>query len=243
MGHLTLPGKLYLVATPIGNLQDITLRALETLRTVDVIAAEDTRRAAILLRHYEIRKPMVSYHNFNERTVTPRLLSELLNGKNIALITDAGSPGISDPAFYLLRETLANRIAAEAIPGPTALIPALTISGLPCHRFVFEGFPPIKKGRQSFFQALAQEERTIVLYEAPHRVVRTFEAILEYWGDRRAALARELTKMHEEVLRGRVSELLALLAQRTLKGECVLVIAGKSDHQQIEHQEEEEGSA
>jgi 16S rRNA (cytidine1402-2'-O)-methyltransferase len=240
--NLNLSGKLYLVATPIGNLQDITLRALETLRAVDVIAAEDTRRAAILLQHYEIRKPLASYHNFNERAVAPRLLAELLKGKNIALITDAGSPGISDPAFYLLRETLAQKIAVEAIPGPTALIPALTISGLPCHRFVFEGFPPVKKGRQTFFRTLAQEERTIVLYEAPHRVVRTLEAILQHWGDRRAALARELTKMHEEVLRGRVSELLAHLTQRTLRGECVLVIAGRSDHQQTEQQEEEEGS-
>ncbi|MGH7491554.1 MAG: 16S rRNA (cytidine(1402)-2'-O)-methyltransferase [bacterium] len=238
-----MPGKLYLVATPIGNLQDITLRALETLRTVDLIAAEDTRRAAILLGRYEIRKPMVSYHNFNERTAAPRLLAELLNEKNIALITDAGSPGISDPAFYLVRETLARKIAVEAIPGPTALIPALTLSGLPCHRFIFEGFPPVKKGRQTFFQTLAQEERTIVLYEAPSRVVRTLEAILHHWGDRRAAIARELTKLHEEVLRGPISELLVQLSQRTLKGECVIVIAGRSEDQKIEHQAGEKESS
>jgi len=224
-----LPGKLYLVATPIGNLQDLTLRALETLRSVDMIAAEDTRRAAILLRHYEIHKPVVSYHDFNERAAAPRLLAELLQGKNIALITDAGSPGISDPAFYLVREALAHQIPMTAIPGPAALIPALTLSGLPCHRFVFEGFPPAKKGRQKFFTALAQEERTFVLYESPHRVLRTLQSILEFCGDRRAALARELTKIYEEVLRGRVSELLAALSARTLKGECVLVIAGKDD--------------
>ena len=224
-----MTGKLYLVATPIGNLQDITLRAVETLRRVEIIAAEDTRRAAILLQHFEVRKPLVSYHNANERAAAPRLVAELLAGKNVALVTDAGSPGVSDPAFYLVRAALAQHIPVEALPGPTALIPALTLSGLPCHRFVFEGFPPVKKGRQTFFAALAQEERTIVLYEAPHRVMRTLQTILERWGDRRAALARELTKIHEEVLRGRVSELLAQLTPRTLKGECVLVVAGKSD--------------
>ena len=238
-----MSGKLYLVATPIGNLQDITLRALETLRTVDMIAAEDTRRAAILLRHYEIRKPMVSYHNFNERMAAPRLMAELLNGKNIALITDAGSPGISDPAFFLVRESLARSIAVEAIPGPTALIPALTLSGLPCHRFVFEGFPPVKKGRQTFLQTLAREERTVILYEAPSRVVRTLEAILHHCGDRRAVIARELTKLHEEVLRGRVSELLVQLSLRTLKGECVIVIAGRSEDQEIEPRAGEEESS
>lgn len=222
-----MAGKLYLVATPIGNLQDITLRAVETLREADVIAAEDTRHAAVLLRRFEIQKPVVSYHNFNERAAAPRLVAELLNGKNIALITDAGSPGISDPAFYLVRAALAAQIPVEALPGPTALIPALTLSGLPCHRFVFEGFPPVKKGRKTFFEKLGREERTIVLYEAPQRVVRTLQTILEMWGDRRAALARELTKIHEEILRGRVSALLELLTPRALKGECVLVIAGK----------------
>lgn len=237
-----MTGKLFLVATPIGNLQDITLRALETLRTVDVIAAEDTRHAAKLLQRHAIQKPLASYHNFNERVAAPRLVADLLNGKNVALISDAGSPGISDPAFYLVREALAREITVEALPGPTALIPALTISGLPCHRFVFEGFPPAKKGRQKFFRSLAQEERTIVLYEAPHRVVRTLEAILQEWGDRRTALARELTKIYEEVLRGRVSELLARLSPRTLKGECVLVVEGKNHESSTEQQQEDEGS-
>ncbi len=237
-----LTGKLYLVATPIGNLQDITLRALETLRAVDLIAAEDTRHAAILLQRHAIQKPLVSYHNFNERAAAPRLLADLLQGKNVALISDAGSPGISDPAFYLVREALAHAIPVEALPGPAALIPALTISGLPCHRFVFEGFPPVKKGRRKFFAALAHEERTIILYEAPHRVVRTLQAILEHCGDRRAALARELTKMHEEVLRGRVAELLASLLARTLKGECVLIVEGKDPDQTTENSEEEGSS-
>jgi 16S rRNA (cytidine1402-2'-O)-methyltransferase len=222
-----LTGKLYLVATPIGNLQDITLRALETLRTVDLIAAEDTRHAAILLRHYDIRKPTVSYHDFNERKVTPQLVAQLQSGKSVALITDAGTPGISDPGFYLVRAALAENIAVEAIPGPTAFVPALVLSGLPCDRFVFEGFPPAKKGRQSFFKNLAEEARTVVLYEAPHRVPRTLQEILEHWGDRRVALARELTKIHEEVRRGKISEILAGLKDQPLRGECVLVVEGR----------------
>lgn len=238
-----MSGKLYLVPTPIGNLQDITLRALETLRNVDLIAAEDTRRASILLRHFEIHKPTVSYHDFNEREMTPRLLAKLVAGENIALITDAGSPGISDPAFYLVREAIKQNLVAEALPGPTALIPALVLSGLPCHRFVFEGFPPAKKGRQTFFQALAQETRTIVLYEAPHRMVATLEAIQQWWGNRRLALARELTKLHEEVWRGRVAELLENLRQRTLKGECVLVIEGEQTEKEKKRQERDEENA
>ncbi len=232
-----MPGKLYLVPTPIGNLQDITLRALDTLRNVNLIAAEDTRRASILLRHFEIAKPTISYHDFNERETAPKLVAKIMAGENVALITDAGSPGISDPAFYLVREAIGHNIIVEALPGPTALIPALVLSGLPCHRFVFEGFPPAKKGRQTFFQALATEARTIVLYEAPHRIVATLEAVLKFWGDRRLALARELTKIHEEVWRGRVSELLENLTQRTLKGECVLVIEG-SPTQKVSHRQE-----
>ena len=223
-----MPGKLYLVATPIGNLQDITFRAIETLRNVDLIAAEDTRHAAILLRHYDIHKPTTSYHDFNERKVAPQLVAQLQQGKSIALITDAGSPGISDPGFYLVRAALAENIIVEAIPGPSAVIAAVTISGLPCDRFVFEGFPPAKKGRQTFFQNLANEPRTIVLYEAPQRVPRTLQDILTNWSDRRMALARELTKIHEEVRRGKVSEILAGLQEQTLRGECVLVVAGKS---------------
>jgi 16S rRNA (cytidine1402-2'-O)-methyltransferase len=220
-------GKLYLVATPIGNLQDITLRALETLRHVDLIAAEDTRHAAILLRHYEIHKPTTSYHDFNERKVAPQLVAQMLEGKNLALITDAGTPGISDPGFYLVRAALAENIVVEAIPGASAVIAAVTISGLPCDRFVFEGFPPAKKGRQAFFQNLAHEPRTIVLCEAPQRVPRTLQDMLTHWGDRRVALARELTKIHEEVRRGKVSEILAGLQEQTLRGECVLVVEGR----------------
>jgi 16S rRNA (cytidine1402-2'-O)-methyltransferase len=222
-----LAGKLYLVATPIGNLQDITLRALETLRSVDLIAAEDTRHAAILLRHYDIHKPAVSYHDFNERKVTPQLVAQLQAGKTIALITDAGTPGISDPGFYLVRAALAENLVVEAIPGPSAVVAAVTISGLPCDRFVFEGFPPVKKGRQTFFLNLAGEARTIVLYEAPQRVSRTLQDILTHWGDRRVALARELTKIHEEVRRGKASEILAGLQEQSLRGECVLVVEGR----------------
>ncbi|MCI0698864.1 16S rRNA (cytidine(1402)-2'-O)-methyltransferase [candidate division KSB1 bacterium] len=222
-----MASKLYLVATPIGNLQDITLRALETLRSVDLIAAEDTRHAAILLRHYDIHKPTVSYHDFNERNVAPQLVAQMQEGKSIALITDAGTPGISDPGFYLVRAALAENIIVEAISGPSACLAAITISGLPCDRFVFEGFPPAKKGRQTFFQNLAHEARTIVLYEAPQRVPRTLQDILSHWGDRRMALARELTKIHEEVKRGRVSAIIAGLQDRPLKGECVLVVEGR----------------
>jgi 16S rRNA (cytidine1402-2'-O)-methyltransferase len=222
-----LSGKLFLVATPIGNLQDITLRALEVLRAADLIAAEDTRHAAILLRHYDIRKPTVSYHDFNERKVTPQLIAHLHTGKSVALITDAGTPGISDPAFYLVRAVLQENLAVEAIPGATAFVPALIISGLPCDRFVFEGFPPAKKGRQTFFKNLAAETRTIVLYEAPHRIARTLQDMLQYWGDRRLALARELTKIHEEVRRGTISEILAGLQERPVRGECVLIVEGQ----------------
>jgi len=220
-------GKLYLVATPIGNLQDMTFRAVETLRRVDLIAAEDTRHAAILLRHYEIHQPVVSYHDFNERKVAPQLVAQMQDGKNIALITDAGSPGISDPGFFLVRAAVAENIVVEAIPGASAVVTAVTISGLPCDRFVFEGFPPAKKGRQTFFQSLTNEPRTIVLYEAPQRVARTLQDILTYWGDRRVALTREMTKIHEEVRRGKVSEILAGLQEQTLRGECVLVVAGR----------------
>ncbi|MDZ7342909.1 MAG: 16S rRNA (cytidine(1402)-2'-O)-methyltransferase [candidate division KSB1 bacterium] len=222
-----MSGKLFLVATPIGNLQDITLRALEVLRTVDLIAAEDTRHAAILLRHYDISKPTVSYHDFNERKVTPQLIAQLHAGKSIALIAEAGTPGISDPAFYLVRAAVAENIGVEAIPGPTAFVAALIISGLPCDRFVFEGFPPAKKGRPTFFKNLAVESRTIVLYEAPHRLGRTLQDMLQYWGDRRLALARELTKIHEEVRRGTISEILAGLAERPVRGECVLIVEGQ----------------
>jgi 16S rRNA (cytidine1402-2'-O)-methyltransferase len=222
-----LSGKLYLVATPIGNLKDITLRALEILRAVDLIAAEDTRHAAILLRHYDIHKSTLSYHDFNERKITPQLIAQLQVGKSVAVITDAGTPGISDPAFYLVRAALSANISIEAIPGPTAFVPALVLSGLPCDRFVFEGFPPAKKGRQSFFQSLADEPRTIVLYEGPHRVARTLQDMLAHWGDRHMALARELTKIHEEIRRGKISEILVGLQDHRIRGEVVLIVEGR----------------
>ena len=222
-------GRLYLVSTPIGNLKDVTLRAIEILQKVNLIAAEDTRRAGVLLRHYSVNTPTVSYHDFNERQVTPKLLAMLQSGKSVALITDAGTPGISDPAFYLVRAALEKQIIVENIPGPSAFVAALVISGLPCDRFVFEGFPPAKKGRQKFFHELADEARTIVLYEAPQRVEKTLAAVLDHWGDRRAVLARELTKLHEEVRRGMISELLAGISERPLRGECVVVVEGKRE--------------
>ncbi len=221
------PGVLYVVSTPIGNLRDITLRALDVLKSVDLVAAEDTRHSRTLFTAHGISTPMVSYHDFNKVRQTPKLLRELKSGRSVALISDAGTPGISDPGYYLIRAALQEDIPVQAIPGPTALIPALVVSGLPVHRFVFEGFPPAKKGRQRFFASLAEEPRTIVLYESPHRLRRTLEDILRHWGNREVVIARELTKKFEEVLRGRADELLARMEEKKFKGEIVLVIEGK----------------
>ena len=218
---------LYVVSTPIGNLRDITLRAIDVLSAVDLVAAEDTRHSRKLFEEYGVRTPMISFHDFNKERQAPKIKKELLSGKAVALISDAGTPGISDPGFYLIREAIRAGIRVQAIPGPTALIPALILSGLPVHRFVFEGFPPPKKGRRRFFEALADEERTIILYESPHRLQRTLTDLLNYCGDRNVAIARELTKKFEEILRGRLSELIKTVESRPIKGEIVLVVEGK----------------
>ncbi|RME01035.1 MAG: 16S rRNA (cytidine(1402)-2'-O)-methyltransferase [Calditrichaeota bacterium] len=223
------PGTLYIISTPIGNLGDITLRAIRTLQAVDLIAAEDTRHSRKLLQHYQIEKPLVSFHDFNKTRQTPMIIRKLLANQSVGLISDAGTPGISDPGFYLIREALKQGIPVQAIPGVTALIPALILSGLPAHHFVFEGFPPAKKGRRTFFERLKDEKRTVILYESPHRLTKTLNDILNNWGDRNIAVARELTKKFEEVLRGRVSEILEKLAGRAVKGEIVLVVEGKTD--------------
>jgi 16S rRNA (cytidine1402-2'-O)-methyltransferase len=221
---------LYLVPTPIGNLEDITLRALRVLKEADLIAAEDTRTAGFLLQHYGIETPRTSYHDHNERQKAPQLIERMRAGETIALVTDAGSPGISDPGFYLVRECLRAELPVEALPGPTALVPALVLSGLPTDRFAFEGFLPAKKGRQTRLEALAGEDRTFVLYESPHRLVRTLDDLTAHLGgDRQAVVARELTKKFEEVARGTLAELRAEFAGRPkVRGEIVLVVAGRA---------------
>ena len=217
---------LYLVPTPIGNLEDITLRALEVLRRVDVIACEDTRRSAILLAHFGIATPTTSYHDHNERAKAPKLVERMHSGEEVALITDAGSPGVSDPGFFLVRACLERGLSVIALPGATAFIPALTASGLPSERFVFEGFLPARKGRARRLKMLAMEPRTILLYEGPHRLVKTLQDLERTFGpERPAAIARELTKKFEDVRRGALGELLAHYASLDkVRGEVVIIV-------------------
>jgi len=219
-------GTLYLVSTPIGNLEDMSFRAIGVLSNVNVIAAEDTRHTRILLQHYNIRTRTTSYHDHNKESKTPSLLNRLKDGESIAVVSDAGTPGISDPAFYLVRAALAENISVQAIPGATAFLPALVISGLPTDRFVFEGFLPVKKGRNKRLENLKNEVRTIILYESPHRVIRTLADLLKHLGDRPVAVVREITKKFEEVHRGYISQILATISDRNLKGEFVVVVAG-----------------
>jgi 16S rRNA (cytidine1402-2'-O)-methyltransferase len=220
---------LWLVPTPIGNLGDITLRALNVLGAVDLILAEDTRTTAKLLKHYDVDTPMRSFHMHNEHKSVAKIVSELAAGGCIALVSDAGSPGVSDPGFLLVRACLAAEIHVQALPGATALIPALTLSGLPSERFVFEGFLPPKKGRQKRLTALAEEIRTIVLYESPHRIVKTLGQLAEHLGENReATVSRELTKMFEETVRGSLKTLIDHFTQTPPKGEFVIVVEGLS---------------
>lgn len=225
-----MSGVLYVCATPIGNLEDITLRVLRILREVDLIAAEDTRHTRKLLHYYDIHRPLTSYHEHNRRQKGEQLLRELMSGKKIALVTDAGTPAISDPGWDLVQMAIAAGIQVVPLPGPSALVTALVVSGLPTERFVFEGFLPREgKERRQRLQALAEEERTIVLYEAPHRLRRTVADLLTVLGEARpVALARELTKIHEEVWRGTLAELQARLEQEEVRGEIVLVIGGRT---------------
>ncbi|MCG7857767.1 16S rRNA (cytidine(1402)-2'-O)-methyltransferase [Flavihumibacter sp.] len=218
---------LYLVPSPIGNLQDITLRALEVLGTVDLILAEDTRNSARLLTHYNIQKPLSPYHQHNEHKVLQHLVDQLVGGKKMAVLTDAGTPGISDPAFLLVRECIRHDIRVECLPGATAFVPALVNSGLPINRFCFEGFLPPKKGRQTMLRKLALEERTMVFYESPMRLVKTLEELALYFGgERQCCVSRELTKMFEENKRGTLLEVAGYFSGKTVKGEIVLVVAG-----------------
>lgn len=220
------PGVLYLVSTPIGNLGDITLRALEVLKQVDLIAAEDTRTSSVLLQHFSIKTPMLSYHDFNKEKVTPKLVERLEQNQSIAVISDAGTPGISDPAFYLVREAIKKEIQIESIPGATAFVPALILSGLPTDRFVFEGFLPTKKGRKTRLEELAEEPRTMIFYESPYRIVKTLNDFYSAFGDRHVAIAREISKKFEQIIRGDLQELVNQADSLTLKGEFVLVVEG-----------------
>lgn len=219
---------LYLVPTPIGNLKDITLRAIEVLKEVDFIVAEDTRTTSHLLNHYQISKQLSPYHQHNEHKVLQHLVNQLLEGKKIALVTDAGTPGISDPAFLLVRECIKVGVKVECLPGATAFVPALVNSGIPTNRFCFEGFLPMKKGRQTILKKLAEDERTLIFYESPLRLVKTLEEFITYFGeDRRCSVSRELTKMFEENIRGSLREVCDHFKNKTIKGEIVIVIAGK----------------
>ncbi|MBT5115304.1 MAG: 16S rRNA (cytidine(1402)-2'-O)-methyltransferase, partial [Candidatus Marinimicrobia bacterium] len=217
-----IAGKVYIVSTPIGNLGDMTYRAVETLKAVPMIAAEDTRHSRKLLDHYNISTPMISYYEHNRFTRIPKIIDHLNSGKDIAVITDAGTPGISDPAYKLIREALLHNIIIESIPGASASLAALVSSGLPTDRFLFEGFLPPKKGRKGRIARVENEQATLIYYESPKRLLRTLRQLLEGLGDRPAVVARELTKLYEEIKRGKLSDLLTYYTNKTPKGECVI---------------------
>lgn len=219
---------LYIVPSPIGNLADITFRAVEVLKSVDLILAEDTRTSSKLLRYYHIEKPTSSYHQHNEHKILAHLTGQLLAGKTMALITDAGTPGVSDPAFLLVRECIKNEIKVECLPGATAFVPALVNSGLPMNSFCFEGFLPLKKGRQTFLKKMANEEKTMIFYESPMRLVKTLKDFIDHFGpERQCCVSRELTKMFEENKRGTLQEVYDYFNAKTVKGEIVIIVGGK----------------
>ena len=227
MHQSNISGKLYLVPTPIGNLEDITLRALRVLKDVDIILAEDTRTSAPLLKHFGIDKKVYAHHQHNEHKALGEIIRFLKEGKNIALISDAGTPAISDPGYLLVREVLKNQLSVECLPGATAFVPALVNSGLKQDRFTFEGFLPVKKGRQTRLKELANEHRTMVFYESPHRLLKTLDEFMAHFGaDRPASVSRELTKMFEETVRGSLNEIKIYFEQNTLKGEFVICVQG-----------------
>src|SRR6202789_307234 len=219
---------LYLVPTPIGNLADITFRAIDVLKNVDLILAEDTRTSSVLLQHYQIQKPITPYHQHNEHKIIQHLTDQLQGGKTMALLTDAGTPGISDPAFLLVRECIKKNVTVECLPGATAFVPALVNSGLPINSFCFEGFLPLKKGRQTFLKKMAEEERTMIFYESPMRLVKTLNNFIEYFGaERQCSVSRELTKKFEENKRGTLQEVHDYFNAKPVKGEIVIVVQGK----------------
>ena len=234
-------GKLYIVPTPIGNLEDITLRALRILKEVDLILAEDTRTSSVLLKHYNIATRLSSHHKFNEHRTVERIAEQILGGDNVALISDAGTPSISDPGFLLTRTCLSMGVDVECLPGATAFVPALVNSGFPSDRFCFEGFLPQKKGRQKKLKELADETRTMIFYESPFRLVKALEQFLEYFGaDRNVSVSRELSKLFEENFRGTVAEVLAHFQSKTIKGEIVIVLEGKPAEIKSNGREEDE---
>jgi 16S rRNA (cytidine1402-2'-O)-methyltransferase len=233
-----MPGALYIVATPIGNLEDITLRALRILKEVNVIAAEDTRRTQKLLSHYDIRRPLMSYHEHNERIKAPPLVERLLRGDSVALVSDAGTPALSDPGYRLVTAAVAAGIQVVPVPGPSALTAALSAAAIPTNRFAFEGFLSAKKKeRREQLQALRNERRTLICYEAPHRLVDLLRDILEIFGDRDITVAREISKVHEQFLRGRASEILQQFAGGDVKGELTLVIRGSLEERETSVEE------
>jgi len=222
-----MSGKLFIVPTPIGNLEDITLRALTTLKMVDLILAEDTRNTLFLLKHFQIEKPVRSYHQHNEHKILEETVEQIAAGKNVALVSDAGTPGISDPGFLLIRESIKQDIEIISLPGPTAFVPALVNSGFPCDTFTFYGFLPQKKGRQTKLKLLALETKTFILYESPFRLVKLLEELSEYLGsDRRASVSREISKLFEENKRGTLKELAVYFSSKSVKGEIVVVVEG-----------------
>ena len=223
-------GTLYIVPTPVGNMEDMTYRAVRILKEVDVVLAEDTRTSGILLKHFDIHNHLLSHHKFNEHGTSQGIVERLLAGQNVALISDAGTPGISDPGFFLVREAVRAGIEVQCLPGATAFVPALVSSGLPCDRFAFEGFLPQKKGRQTKIMSLKEETRTMIFYESPYRVVKTLEQFAEAYGaDRRVSVCREISKVHEECVRGTLTEVLAHFKEHEPKGEIVIVLEGARD--------------
>lgn len=223
-------GILYIVPTPVGNMEDMTFRAVRILKEADVVLAEDTRTSGILLKHYDIHNQLLSHHKFNEHGTSAGIVQRLLAGQTVALISDAGTPGISDPGFFLVREAVRAGIEVQTLPGATAFVPALVSSGLPCDRFVFEGFLPQKKGRKTRLEELATETRTMVFYESPYRLVKTLQQFAEVYGDdRQVSVCREISKVHEESVRGTLAEVIAHFTATEPKGEIVIVLAGKDE--------------
>ena len=238
-------GNLYLIPTPVGNMEDMTFRAIRLLKEADLILAEDTRTSGILMKHYDIHKPLVAHHKFNEHGTSAGIVERLKAGQTICLVTDAGTPGISDPGFYLVREAIAAGIEVQTLPGATAFVPALVSSGIPCDKFCFEGFLPQKKGRQTRLEQLATEQRTMIFYESPYRLLKTLQQFAEYYGEeRQVSVCREISKIHEESVRGTLAEVIAHFTATPPKGEIVIILAGceevktkqKSKNQKIDKQ-------
>ena len=232
-------GMLYIVPTPVGNMEDMTLRAIRILKEVDLVLAEDTRTSGILLKHFDIHNQLMSHHKFNEHGTSATIVNRLLAGENVALISDAGTPGISDPGFFLVREAVRAGVEVQTLPGATAFVPALVSSSLPCDRFAFEGFLPQKKGRQTKLESLRSEQRTMIFYESPYRLVKTLQQFAEVYGpERQVSVCREISKIHEESVRGTLEEVTTHFKEHEPKGEIVIILAGNDNKEQINKQTE-----